>query len=51
MRERYKRYRTNKEVLLDKMGKRETMAKFKPRENASEWFKRPPYGTKKEERH
>lgn len=49
MRERFKRYRTHKEVALDKIGKRDAMAKIEPKKNASEWFKRPPYGSNKEE--
>lgn len=43
MRERYKRYRTRKEVALDKLAKIDKMAKNKPKEHASEVFKRPPY--------
>lgn len=47
MRERYKCYRTKKEVALDKLGKIDKMAKLKPSMSATEVFKRPPYSTVK----
>lgn len=43
MKERFKCYRTKKELALDKIAKIDKMAKFKPREHASECFKRAPY--------
>jgi hypothetical protein len=43
MKERFKRYRTKKEVALDKLGKIDKMAKLKPSMSATEVFKRPPY--------
>ena len=43
MRERYKCYRTKKEVALDKLTKTDVMSKNKPKEHATEVFKRPPY--------
>ena len=47
MRERYKCYRTRKEVALDKMVKLTKMAKRKPSISAPENFKRAPYSTVK----
>ena len=43
MRERYKCYRTKKEVALDKLTKTDVMSKNKPKEHATEVLKRPPY--------
>ena len=43
MKERFKRYRTRKEVTLDKMVKLTKMAKQKPSISATENFKRVPY--------
>ena len=43
MREKFKRYRTRKEVALDRMVKLAKMAKQKPSVIATENFKRVPY--------
>ena len=47
MKERFKRYRTRKEVALDKMVKLTKMAKRKPSISATENFKRAPYSVGK----